>query len=156
KPVRDLLFDTENPRLAEYGVTKSTSEDEILAILWEAMDVKELVQSIAASGYFPHEPLIVVERGNKYIVIEGNRRLAAVKVLRSDSLAQQHGWDIPHISKAAKDKLEYLPVIVSTRKDSWRPLGFKHVNGPAKWSSYAKATFIAEVHRDYRVKLEDI
>ena len=70
-----LHFDTENPRLAEYGVTKSTSDDEILAILWDAMDVQELVQSIVASGFFPHEPLIALKQGSKYIVIEGNRRL---------------------------------------------------------------------------------
>ncbi|MEI6783100.1 MAG: hypothetical protein WCQ21_19510, partial [Verrucomicrobiota bacterium] len=34
--------------------------------------------------------------------------------------------------------------------------GFKHVNGPAKWTSYAKAEYIAEVHRSYRVSLADI
>jgi hypothetical protein len=155
--VDSLHFDVENPRLAEYGVSRSTTDDEILAILWEAMDVKELVQSIAASGYFRHEPLIALRQGsNKYTVIEGNRRLAAVKVLRSETLAKERGWDVPQITKAARDKLEQLPVIISTRKESWRPLGFKHVNGPAKWSSYAKATFIAEVRREYGVSLEDI
>jgi len=35
--VSDLHFDYENPRLAEYGITKATPEDEILKILWEAM-----------------------------------------------------------------------------------------------------------------------
>ena len=64
-PVDDLHFDLENPRLPEFGVTDSTPEDDVLAILWEAMDVRELVQSIAASGYFAHEPLIAArERVN--------------------------------------------------------------------------------------------
>ena len=35
-------------------------------------------------------------------------------------------------------------------------LGFKHVNGPATWGSYAKAQYIAFVHTIYRVPLEDI
>ena len=43
-----------------------------------------------------------------------------------------------------------------TREDAWRHLGFKHVNGPAKWSSYAKSLYIADVHRNYGIKLEDI
>jgi hypothetical protein len=49
----ELHFDRDNPRLAEYGITAKTPEDEILTILWEQMDVRELVQSIAASGFFP-------------------------------------------------------------------------------------------------------
>ena len=88
-------------------------------------------------------------------MIEGNRRLGG-EVLRNQALVKQHNWDVPTLSKAAKDRLESLPVIVSTRKDSWRYLGFKHVNGPAKWSSYAKATYIAGVHRNFKVSLEDI
>jgi len=60
------------------------------------------------------------------------------------------------LSADALNKLKELPAIISNRKESWRYLGFKHVNGPAKWSSYAKAAYIAEVHRDYKVSLADI
>jgi ParB-like chromosome segregation protein Spo0J len=154
--VADLHFDHFNPRLAEYGITATTSDDEILKILWDAMDVRELVQSISASGYFPHEPIIVAQEAGKYLVIEGNRRLAAVKVLLSSRLAKENGWDVPKLSADKLNKLKELPAILSNRKESWRYLGFKHVNGPAKWSSYAKAAYIAEVHRDFEVSLEDI
>lgn len=154
--VSDLHFDVSNPRLAEYGVTRSTKEEDILAILWDAMDVRELVQSIAASGYFDHEPLIVVEERGKHVVVEGNRRLAAVKVLVNGNAPGDAKWELPKITPGAREKLKELPAILSTRKDSWRYLGFKHVNGPAKWSSYAKATYIAEVHRKFGVSLEDI
>lgn len=155
-PVGELHFDHANPRLAEYGITPSTSDPDILKILWEAMDVRELVQSIAASGYFPHEPLIVAKEDGKYVVIEGNRRLAAVKVLLSPEFAKENGWEVPALPTNALKDLKELPAIVSNRKESWRYLGFKHVNGPAKWSSYAKAAYIAEVHREYKVPLADI
>ena len=68
-PVKSLHFDRSNPRLAEYGVSTETTEDDILDILWDAMDVMELVQSIAASGFFPHEALVVSREHNKNIVI---------------------------------------------------------------------------------------
>jgi hypothetical protein len=142
--------------LAEYGVEAGTPDDEILEILWDAMDVPELVQSISASGYFRHEPIIVARESNKYVVIEGNRRLAAVRVLLAPGLAKKNGWDVPKLAAEALEKLKSLPAIISNRKDSWRYLGFKHVNGPAKWSSYAKACYIAEVHRDYNVSLAEI
>jgi hypothetical protein len=154
--VADLHFDRANPRLAEYGIGPNTPEEEVLKVLWEAMDVRELVQSIAASGFFPHEALIVSIEDGKALVIEGNRRLAAVKVLLSPALAKENGWEVPAISEQAREKLKVLPGIISDRKGSWRYLGFKHVNGPAKWSSYAKAAYIADVHRLYKVSLADI
>jgi ParB-like nuclease domain len=152
----DLHFDRENPRLAEYGITSRTNENQILTTLWQVMDVRELVQSIAASGFFAHEPLMIVRENNQDVVIEGNRRLAAVKVLLNHDLVKSNNWDVPNLTAKAKELLEELPVIVSTRKDTWRYLGFKHVNGPAKWSSFAKAKYIAEVHDTFNVSLADI
>lgn len=122
-PVTSLHFDRSNPRLAEYGISTETTDDDILVILWEAMDVMELVQSIASSGFFPHEALVVSREHNRNIVIEGNRRLAAVKVLLDDQVAKKKGWGVPTISDTAKKKLESLPVIFSNRQESWRYLG---------------------------------
>lgn len=120
------------------------------------MDVRELVQSIAASGFFDHEPLIVATERGKNVVIEGNRRLAAVRVLLDPKLIESSNYEIPVLSREDKKKLEELPVVRDTRAKAWRYLGFKHVNGPAKWSSYAKAKYIAEVHQKYKVSLEQI
>ena len=153
--VEDLAFDRKNPRLAELDVTHKTSDEEIIDILWKTMDVRELVLSIAASGFFPHEPLIVANEDNKQVVIEGNRRLAAVQVLLNPQLAASLHVSFP-LSQQANDTLTKLPVVYGERQDAWRYLGFKHVNGPAKWSSYAKACYIAEVHRNYHIDLQDI
>ena len=155
--VDSLRFDGKTPRLAEYGIGEASGEEDIISLLWDAMDIGELVQSIAASGYFPHEPLVVVENNGENIVIEGNRRLAAVKALLDPVLSEKRGWNVPKLGKKALSNLESLPARISPgRKDSWRYLGFKHVNGPAKWTSYAKAKYIADVHREYGVSLEDI
>ena len=50
-PVSELAFDVNNPRLAEFDT--GDDESELIKVLWEAMDVQELVLSVAASGYFP-------------------------------------------------------------------------------------------------------
>ena len=154
--VTDLVFDLENPRLIEYDLPENPSDSEIVAVLWEEMDVRELVLSIAASGFFRHEPLLVAKEGGENIVIEGNRRLAAVKSLLDPSLVDVPGATIPRIDSDAKEALTSLPVVVQTREESWRYIGFKHVNGPAKWSSFAKAQYIAKVYRVYGVALQEI
>ena len=154
--VIDLEFDSQNPRLAEFGVTASTPESDLMQILWREMDVHELVLSISASGFFRHEPIIVAKEGSRNVVIEGNRRLAAVKALLNPSLIQEYEKDIPLMADEAKKRLEDLPVILGSREDTWRYIGFKHVNGPVRWSSYAKSQYIAKVHRDFKVPLNDI
>ncbi len=154
--VSDLAFDRKNPRLSEYDFGAGSTEVELIQFLWDAMDVRELVMSIAASGFFPHEPIVIVYEDGKNIVIEGNRRLAAVKLLLDPGLAQTLKLDIPDITDKDRDALTELPTVSDTRKNAWRYLGFKHVNGPAKWSSYAKSRYIANVHWDFGVSLEDI
>ena len=154
--VADLAFDLKNPRLTEFDLPDSVTETDVIQELWEKMDVREVVMSIAASGFFPHEPLIVAEEGGKNVVIEGNRRLAAVKILLTPSLAVDLRADLPVLTEDARQALQELPTVRDTREGAWRQLGFKHVNGPAKWSSYAKSLYIADVHRKYDIKLEGI
>ena len=154
--ISELVFDLRNPRLSEYDLGPNSSEADIINVLWEVMDVRELVLSIEASGFFPHEPIIVTREKGRNVVIEGNRRLAAVKLLRDPELAKSLNLNVPTISEEGKEALRELPVIMDTRENAWRYLGFKHVNGPAKWSSYAKSRYISDVHRDYGVSLEDI
>jgi len=155
---RDLLLDPNNPRLAEFGIPPGASQSDLLKTLWDEMAVAEVAMSIAYSGYFEHEPLFVERDGqNKFVVVEGNRRLAAVRLLLDADLRRKlKATDLPEIDSVAKQKLQHLPCIVTTRREIWRYLGFKHVNGPATWGSYAKAQYVAHVHNDYRVPLEDI
>ena len=152
--VSDLAFDVKNPRLAAFDL--GNDESELIKVLWEEMDVQELVLSIAASGYFPHEPVIVAQESGRNVVIEGNRRLAAVKLLLHPALGTDLDATLPKITKTRRESLDEIPALRSTRKDAWRYLGFKHVNGPAKWGSYAKAQYIADVHRKYGVPLDEI
>ena len=146
-----------NPRLAEYGITANAPDSEIIKVLWDEMDVLELVSIIFCKWiYFHHESLIVTEENGKQIVIEGNRRLAAVKVILNSDLTEEHGWTLPPVSDEIKSQLSTLPAIVASREESWRYLGFKHVNGPAKWSSYAKAAYVAKIKREYGTPLAEI
>ncbi|QDU23297.1 hypothetical protein [Urbifossiella limnaea] len=154
---KDLFLDPTNPRLAEYSLGEEPTQADLLRVLWEKMAVDELAMSIASSGYFDHEPVFVATEGGKDIVIEGNRRLAAVKILLDDSLRKRLKIDdLPRISAELRQDLQQLPIIRTDRKSIWQYIGFKHVNGPAKWGSYAKAQYIAEVRKNFGISLEKI
>ena len=155
----DLHLDWKNPRLAEFGITFRTQPEEIFKVLWENMALEEIVTSLVAHGFFDTEPLVVVKENDKLIVIEGNRRLAAVQIVRDPSLVQNKldNTVLKRITKKIVDKLDELPVIlVRNRKEAWRFIGFKHINGPAKWNSFAKAQHILQVHKEYGIPLSEI
>lgn len=152
-----IILDNENPRLSEFGINKKSPESDVIKILWEEMAVNELMYSIVSNGFWDYEPLIVLNNGDTYTAIEGNRRLAAVKLIQ--------GIYEENIPSHVKDKISpdllkqtaKLPcIIVASKEESWKYVGFKHVNGPAKWGSYAKAKYIAEIHNDFKVPIEQI
>ena len=147
-----------NPRLAEFGLRQDATQLDVLKTLWQNMAIEEIAMSIAHNGYFNHEPLFVeTSQHNKFVVIEGNRRLAAVKLLLDSDLRNRlRATDLPPITPERREEISTLPIIITTRRDSWRYLGFKHVNGPATWGSYAKAQYIAFVHNTYNIPLGEI
>jgi len=154
KPEQDLRFDVRNPRLSE---DEDVSQEELLKRLWRDFAVDELALSIAANGFFPHEPLFAAEEEGELVVVEGNRRLAAVRLLRHASMRAEVGaTDLPRITKKRAGELETLPVVVCPRVDVWQYIGFKHVNGPQAWRSHSKAQYIAWVHNELDVALADI
>ena len=80
---QDLLFYLDNPRV--YSVLHENGHDnptqtEIEEIMCSLDHVKSLKSQIMQNGGLI-EPLIVVKRKDRYVVLEGNSRLAAYRIL---------------------------------------------------------------------------
>src|ERR1039458_2929896 len=91
-------------------------------------DLSEVVQSIAANGYIDIEPLIGQRVGNKWKVLEGNRRLAAIRILQNPVLAKGTGVAVPEISaKNAATLKEVSVYAVSSKEEAREYIGFKHI-----------------------------
>jgi hypothetical protein len=155
--IDELFLDPINPRLMDADFSIG-DQDKILNRLWTEFNVAEIVDSIIASnGFWKHEPLVAVEERGKLIVIEGNRRLAAVKLLLSGERQRAAGASgIPDISTELRDDLQRVPVILRTRRGVWDFIGYKHVKGPQEWDSIAKAEYIARIHEQYKIPLDQI
>jgi hypothetical protein len=143
-----LHFDLRNPRMPEQ---EFKNEPEVLTHLVQNYDIDELVLSILGAGWLDFEPFIVLRKGN--VVLEGNRRLAALKLIRDEKLRKQIGYDLPKVKQGGPGPLGISPSdpelkipvrFVDDRKEAYVFQGFKHINGPYKWKSLAKAKFAAE------------
>jgi hypothetical protein len=152
----ELLLDPGNPSLAGHEFALE-EQDRILEWLWKNKSVNELVDSIVASGFWQHEELFASREKGRLVVVEGNRRLAAVKVLTDASLrARLRLRDFGPLNPEVQASLEKLPVLIRPRQEIWEFIGFKHVNGPQEWDSIAKAQYIYRVRKEFGVELPTI
>jgi hypothetical protein len=137
--VADLRIDLRNPRVPE---EEFDSETEAIKYLVDNADVNELVQSIGRSGWMDFEPLIVLRPENT--VIEGNRRLAALRLIADDRLRNEIKFRLPAGVKSAPPPEQVRVFFVDSRADARAFIGFKHINGAYKWDSFAKAKYAEE------------
>lgn len=134
--VADLLIDRKNPRMPN---ELFETEDDAIRYLIDEYDVEELVQSILSSGWIDFEPL-VAQRGTN-IVYEGNRRLAALRLIANADLRTKMGYRLPVVAAPKAPPTEVRVRYVNSRSDARQFIAFKHINGPFKWDAFAKAKY---------------
>ena len=128
-PIDDLRFYVDNPRI--YSLierhNEEPSQEEILKRLNRMDHVKQLIQSIRANGGLT-DPMLV--RDKDYVVLEGNSRLAAYRVLaRNDPI------------KWGKAKVRLLPSDISENL-VFALLGEYHIIGRKDWVPYEQAGYL--------------
>lgn len=145
-PLANLLFDPENPRLPkefrgkrdEAAVIKHMLRDESLI---------ELMKSIGQTGYSASEPLLVVPEGDKFIVVEGNRRLAALKLLSNYELATIRQKSVKEITSEKVYSPNTIPCIkYQNREDILDYLGYRHITGVKNWGALEKARYLQQLY----------
>src|SRR3990172_4488556 len=77
--VVDLKLDPENPRIPPSD--EQPSQADLIHLFCRHYKVFDLAQSFVQDGYFPDERIVVFEENGAYFVLEGNRRVSALKVL---------------------------------------------------------------------------
>jgi hypothetical protein len=146
----DIRLDPNNPRLSpdEQG----NSESDLLAILLKRFKLVELGRSIASSGFIPFDPLVGLRDGKKVYVLEGNRRIAAMKLLLNPELApesQRDTWTELAAELGEKKKsFEKVTIITYGSRDEVSIssyIGFRHVTSVLKWPALEKAAYIARL-----------
>ncbi|SFP15386.1 hypothetical protein SAMN05216601_1066 [Ectopseudomonas composti] len=165
KSVDELFLDPKNPRLGRNFISTVKGQDEILAQMND-WTLDELAISFIESGFWAQEALIAVEEelygSKRLIIVEGNRRLAALKKLQ-DAIAgnaEEKKWrDIARLAegKIGDDFFEKIPYIkVESREKVSAFLGFRHVTGIKEWEPAEKAQFIAYLIEKEKLTYEQV
>lgn len=160
-PVADLLFDPNNYRfqdkddwvLADQG---RFGEESVQARAYQRIrpeGVLELKRSILTNGFLPIERLVVKRYdttgpGTRYLVLEGNRRLAALRWIAED---HRSGVAIPDGVLAT---LEAVPVVEVPDGDEslyTSVMGIRHVGGIKQWDGYQRAKLVSELRNKHEL-----
>jgi hypothetical protein len=152
-PLEKLEFDPQNPRLPP-DLDKSNIE-EILKYMLRDASLLELMKSIAESGYSRSEPLLIVPTANKknYTVVEGNRRLAALKLLSNPDLATVKQKAIEEIINTKKNSPNKIPCILHNNRDEILDyLGYRHITGVKSWGALEKARYVEQLFKKHKIK----
>ena len=147
--LNDLVLDNQNPRLPKS--LRGSSEEEIIKYMLLDASLIELMLAIGKNDFFPGEQLLVVpiDKSSKYRVIEGNRRLTAVKLLQNPELATIQTSKVEKVIEETDKRPSFIPCLIFTNESEIHNyLGYRHITGIKEWKLLEKARYLYSIYKD--------
>lgn len=120
-----------------------------------AENVRDLIDSFRKSGFLAVDQIQVKQLGNgKYLVIEGNRRVACLKYLQGKF--DTESWDLGKLDPTI---FQRVPVVYYQGADEAHHLilmGLKHISGNKKWPAINQAELVRDLHIKHKMTPEEI
>ena len=164
-PIEKLLLDPNNYRIRgeqnyKYIEDKNASnimvQKRVLKTLKgdNSSAIKDLLDSFKENGYLKIDNIIVrkVDKKDAYIVVEGNRRVATLKVLKE---LYDDGMEIGNLDP---DIFDHMDVVVYDMEDKGYEIlmGLRHVSGIKEWGDYEQSELISNLARKYKMSPREI
>nr|WP_315493308.1 ParB N-terminal domain-containing protein [uncultured Rhodoferax sp.] len=158
----NIYLDPNNPRFTEVDWeyvpesdwSKSDVQERAQRRLVSDFGVEKLRMSMEVNGFLPIDRVIVRKFDNdKYIVLEGNRRICAAKMIGEISL------DGSAVAESVLESLKQIPCLSYTGTNgdaSWIFQGLRHISGVTEWSAFNKAKLLVEQMEKEEVSLTEV
>jgi hypothetical protein len=162
--VKNLFLDSHNPRLGIDSLEKGLDQEALLKVMLK-WNLEELAVSfLEGGGFWTHEAVLAVRErpyGDEVlVVVEGNRRIAALKWLYKSIQGHAPSRRWVEMSKGLQlaDKLfQKVPyLLVGERREIESFLGFRHVTGIMEWKPAEKAEFIARLIDERKMSYQEV
>lgn len=116
----------------------------------------ELKSSILANGFLRFERIVVRPYDNDddcFVVVEGNRRVAALKWIAEDHAA---GVNVREDVITALDSVPVITIAGENEATYLALMGVRHVGGIKEWGGYQRAKLVTELHDDHGLDRSEI
>ncbi len=154
----DVLVDPNNPRFAgetsrettdpEDDIDKASVQQRTYSLLLEKFDVSDLRKSIMKVGFLPIDRIVVRplkvrgRKKKKYVVVEGNRRMAAIHSLLTEAL--EGHLDLPDHVYRSIEEFDALCLRDDVDYKFAQQLiqGIRHIAGAKEWKPYQQSLLV--------------
>ena len=160
-----LLLDPNNYRFIDHRDYRPVPEDEIadkrvqlrtynLLVGKNNENIKDLIGSFKANGVLKLDPIQVKEVSDgKFLVIEGNRRTAALKFLQDEFKAAKD------VGKLVLESFKSIEAVLTPDESPVQHLitmGLHHISGKRKWSPVNQAQLVYDLCYKHGQEEDDI
>ena len=165
-PLKKLLLDPNNYRFHDeddfvFAADQRFHEDRVQEIAWQRLrdsGLRELKSSFLANGFIPVEPIVVRKYAHiedRFVVLEGNRRIASLRWIQNDIEA---GVDV---DDQARQMLNTIPVVIVSHEEDDPALyealmGIRHISGIRQWGGYQRAKLVVTLRDERGLDASDI
>lgn len=149
-PLESIFLDPNNPRFVnsdwvsvpDADVDKTDVQEAVQRRLVKDFEVEKLRMNMEVNGYLPIDRVIVRElTAGKFIVLEGNRRICAAKMISNVAL---DGAQVTEQVLTSTKKIPCLQYTGTDSKAAWVFQGLRHIVGVVEWSAFNKAKLLVE------------
>ncbi|MCP4345203.1 MAG: ParB N-terminal domain-containing protein [Desulfobacterales bacterium] len=153
-PNNPRFADNEGIRISDEEIDNEVFQKELMAKMEREHAVDRLKDSMESNGYLPIDRIIIRQfKKDKYVVLEGNRRITAAKRLLELDQSKKIELD-SRISQTLKE----VPVLIYTGEDpdaAWIFQGIRHISGVRDWSAYHKAKLLVTQMEENNLNLTE-
>lgn len=149
-PLEDIYLDPNNPRFVgskwDYvpneEIDQPSKQEKAQEMLIEKFEVEKLRANMEVNGYLPIDRVIVRQfKMGKYVVLEGNRRICAAKLIIESAIKTNN------LPQEILDSFRKIPCLLYTGQETdaaWIFQGLRHISGVVEWTAFNKAQLLVE------------
>ena len=160
--INQIFLDPNNPRflspdwdyISEDNITSDYIQQKTLDMMVTSYGVDKLAANIRINGFLKMDRIVVRKistsnsssigtqsQPDQYVVLEGNRRISAIKVIHEE-LKTNSTIDAEILNSITE--LECLEYVGSNNEAAWIFQGLRHISGIADWPPFNKAKLLVD------------
>lgn len=162
-PLNNIYLDPNNPRftslkwddISDEHISDESIQKTTKRKLEEQFSIYKLVDNIQLNGFLTIDRVIVKQfSDDKYVVLEGNRRICAAK-----TIMEMYESNPELVDESVIDSLKEINCLVYTGSEtqaSWVFQGLRHIIGIQEWPAYNKARLLVQLMEDEGLTLTEV
>lgn len=161
--LENIFLDPNNPRfvsmtwdnIPDERITEDAVQKIVIEKLFLEFAIDRLVMNMEINGYLPIDRVVLRKIDDtNYVVLEGNRRICAAKILKQKFIDNPSS-----VAQEIIDSIEKIPCLVYTGTNSeasWIFQGLRHIMGIQEWSAFNKARLIVTLMEEEELTLTEV